>query len=548
MKFKVAAFLLFNLVVVNCSFGQNFTIYGDKVFGGDLGESNAMITKVNNNLMVIGTTYSNYGTGNVTDTVCNNVTLSQNSDAWLVMIDTALNILWDKSIGGERGEIINSSVVNPVENKYFFVTYSNSDISCEKSENNKSYPNTSYDYWIYCVDSLGNKLFDKTFGSDVVDDFPYLTMLSDSNFLVVGRNIGGPGGDKTVNGYGAEDYWAVKFDQSGNKIWDNVYGGSGIEWGYDNSFGINVVPTENGSFVLAGSTDSDISGNISQPNQGVTDMWMIKVDNAGNKIWDKRFGGTSADNLSCMIKSGDGYMLMGTTESSQGGDVSDPTIGGFDVWVLKLDSVGNKIWDKRYGGSANEYANTMVATVDGGYLISATTESPADFDVTENSYGAMDYWIFKIDSVGNKSVDKRFGGPGNDRVSNFIIMPDSSIFLCGYADSGTSPVKTEFGYGFSDYWVIHFKNESLYSGVGDELEESVVSVYPNPTADWINIDVKQNKGNNTFILFDILGHQLFTEKIEANYKFNLKNYEGSIYFYQVTNEEGHSQFGKIVKQ
>ncbi len=114
-------------------------------------------------------------------------------------------------------------------------------------------------------------------GGDNFDDYPQITQLPSGEFLISGESNSLVGYDKSVPNYTiGHDLWTVLLDASGNKIWDNVLGGDGAE------YLASILPDTDGTFLLAGSTASDVSGNISQPGQGNLDFWIIKVDN--NKI------------------------------------------------------------------------------------------------------------------------------------------------------------------------------------------------------------------------------------------------------------------------
>jgi hypothetical protein len=490
---------------------QTFTLYGDKTYGGDNSEVDIKILKFSDDKLILaGSSSTTNASGDKSDPNCNNNQQTSNSDIWMVMIDKNFNILWDNRYGGERGEH-GISIINPVNNKILFACRSNSDSICEKTQNNWNYPMFNYDYWICKIDSNGNKLWDKTFGGIGPDDYVILTALNTNEYLVVGYSNSMIGGDKTVANFGGTDLWAVKFDTLGNKIWDNVYGGSDNEaWHVysSNTYGLGVIPMENGSFVVGTTTLSQMSGNVSGLGFGGRDIWLMKADSAGNYLWDVTYGGsTNFDFFGSMMHTSDnGIIIVGTTGSPQGGSITDPQIGGWDVWVIKLDSLGNKQWDKRYGGTGEDYGISISEAPGGGYWVSADTKSPQGFDISEPPYGTCDYWIFKIDSVGNKIWDKRFGGPGNNRVSNFVIMPDSSIFLAGYADVGESPVKTDFGKGMSDYWVVHFKYPDYSVGVIEDNFDVELSIFPNPTTGEVNISFTLKEEKEIKIeLFNSLG-------------------------------------------
>ncbi len=115
------------------------------------------------------------------------------------------------------------------------------------------------------------------------------------------------------------------------------------------------------------------------------------------KVWDKTFGGSDADNLQTLIATSDGgFLLGGYSSSPQGGDKSKNSRGKDDFWVVKVDATGRKLWDKTFGGSDLDRLNTLVATLDGGFLLGGRSSSPQGSDKSENSRGKDDFWVVKI--------------------------------------------------------------------------------------------------------------------------------------------------------
>jgi hypothetical protein len=549
MKIILSVIVIFFLSFL-CS-AQTFTLYGDKTFGGNLQELYVNIALLDSNKLILaGRSATTNASGDKSTPNCNSNQQSTNSDVWIVMIDKNFNIIWDNSYGGERTEDgVNSIIINS-NKEIMFSCRSSSDSLCEKTQNNWNYPMFNFDYWICKIDTNGNKLWDITFGGIGTDNYPYLIALTTNEYLIVGYSVSSISGDKSVANYGGSDLWAVKFDTIGNKLWDQVYGGSAAETHNasvaNNTFGLSVLPLELGSFIIGSTTESQMSGNVSGLGFGGRDIWLMKADSAGNYLWDARYGGsTNNDFFSSFISTPDnGFIIVGATGSPQGGSISDPQIGDLDVWIIKLDSLGNKQWDKRYGGTGEDYGISISEAPGGGYWVSADTKSPQGFDISEPPYGTCDYWIFKIDSVGNKIWDKRFGGPGNNRVSNFVIMPDSSIFLAGYADVGESPVKTDFGKGMSDYWVVHFKYPDYSVGVIEDNFDVELSIFPNPSTGEVSVSFTLKETKEIKIeLYNSLGQNVKTVSQQKfttgknQINFSTENFSKGIYHIKFSIED-----------
>jgi hypothetical protein len=154
--------------------------------------------------------------------------------------------------------------------------------------------------------------------------------------------------------------------------WDKCFGGS------EGEAISSVIQTREGGYLLAGYSDSGIGGDRTQESRGYTDYWVVKTDLMGNKLWDKRFGGDNIEHLISAIETSDsGYLLAGESYSGIGGDKSEEVRGeGLDTngniisdyWVVKTDLVGNKLWDKTFGGNIYEELISVLETSDGGYF------------------------------------------------------------------------------------------------------------------------------------------------------------------------------------
>ena len=466
------------LIVPICVFSQNYTLVGDRSFGTIGGEGDAIVFSYQGRILIAG--YSSYTgiNGDKTEASCS--TLPIESDVWMLFVDENFNIIWDKTLGGlGRDEIHDISL--GLNNSIVLTGETLSDSSCEISTDTRGVT----DIWLIMVDSNGNKLHDARYGSSLSDFGGKLIRDQNSDFLIFGSSLGGISGDKTTAGYGGYDFWLIRTDSVGSKLWDKTYGGSGSELAFSRTdYALSNI--RNSEFVICGRTNSNQSGTISTNGFGFFDIWVAKIDQVGLVQWDKRLGGNYHEYVRKIVDVQDGYILIGSSTSKFGGTISDTGIAQTDVWIVKIDTLGNQLWEKRLGGINDDYGVDIQESPDGGYWILANTNSPAGYDISENSYGGSDYWIFKIDSIGNKIWDKRFGGPGNDFASSFIVMPDSSIFIGGDAASGISPVKTDSGKGGRDYWIVHFNYYNNTTGIHSTNAANGITVSPNPTKDIIN--------------------------------------------------------------
>jgi len=547
-RYKIKLMLLF----CSCFFfthfanAQNFTIFSDKSIGGDLDERNGKILFDNvNGLIVHGESWTNIS-GDKLDPNCD--PSSGQKDLWFLKLDTALNVVWQNDIGGSFTEQFSNANFSNQTGQLLFSCESHSDSSCDKSSNHWSNGLSFWDYWIGQLDSSGAVIWEKTLGSTGLENKPELIQFANGNCLVCGiSGLGGISGDKSVNDIGFNDVWCVMLDSLHTKIWDKVYGGTGSE----SNSNFDLLKDTNGSFICTVGTPSPTSGSITDSSRGGADIWVIKIDSAGNKMWDKRFGGNSQDFSNMIIATNDnGYLIGGNTTSQMGFEVSEPPLGSTfsDIWIVKTDSIGNKQWDKRFGGAAQEYNVWVEQDFDGGYLVGCTTLSDSGYSISEHAYGSSDYWILKIDSLGNKIWDKRFGGSGNNVFTSFTVLPDSSIVLMGHADSGLSAVKTDPGHGGFDFWLIRFKYENNSSGFNEfNSSTNLVSVYPNPTSGEITISPMGTFRPDEFYLYDATGRIIYFDELNDN-TIDISKYPPALYFYEIKSRDGIKAYGKLLKQ
>jgi hypothetical protein len=324
------------------------------------------------------------------------------------------------------------------------------------------------------------KMWDKTFGGLSDDEPTCFQPTGDGGFIIGGFSYSDAGGDKSEplkNAPGIIDYWIVKIDSLGNKEWDRDLGGA-------NGDQLNSLQqTADGGYIAGGSSASVISGDKTEASWGNWDYWILKLDAAGNILWDKDFGGTATDQLSCVRQTADGgYLLAGSSASGVSGDKTQPSIGALDFWIVKTDASGNKLWDKNFGGTDADKLNSISLTDDGGYILGGSSWSPVSGDKTEGCWGSEDYWIVKIDSLGNKEWDKDFGGTDSDILYSLVQTHDGGYLLGGRSGSDVSGNKSHPLWGGYDFWVVKINTlgvkewDKSYGGTANEDEFGNISL------------------------------------------------------------------------
>ena len=361
-----------------------------------------------------------------------------------------LKPIWNYRYGGADADGT-TSFIHSGDGGYVIAGYSTSGATGDKSQPSQG----SFDYWVVKTDSAGIIQFNFRFGGLNEDLLTTILQTVDGGYLLGGYSASGITGDKSENSRGIYDYWIVKTDSSGNKIWDKRFGGNDYDQLYE------VLPAAGGGFLLGGWSASGVSGDVTDSSRGDKDYWVVRIDSAGNKLWDKRYGGNADDIFSCMVTSTDGeFLLCGSTASDSSGEKTQNSRGSNDYWIVKIDTAGNKIWDKRFGGSNIDYPTDIKPTFDGNYIIGGWSDSPMDGDRSDSTNGGQDFWIIKIDSSGNKIWDRDFGGIATeDDFGNLFETLDSGIMITGTSYSNISGEKTENNLGIEQGWLI--KTDSL---------------------------------------------------------------------------------------
>lgn len=538
----------FLLCFFNFSFSQNPLVkQWDKSFGGTNKDQLYSFQQTNDGGYIIGGASNSGVSGDKSQPVWGSW------DFWIIKTDSLGNKQWDKDFGGTGFDGL-AFLQQTSDGGYIFGGTSSSGISGDKTQANVGFD----DYWILKTDSLGNKQWDKTFGGLKGEILYVLQQTNDGGYILGGSSFSGIGGDKSQANWDTSgltfDYWIVKTDSSGNKQWDKTFGGTALDeltW---------LQQTTDGGYILAGASNSGISGDKTQDTIGKFDYWIVKTDSLGNKQWDKDFGGTDSEGHSCIQQTSDGsYFLGGQSSSGVGGDKTAPLWGNtvnIDFWILKIDSTGNKLWDKDYGGIFDEEFYTINKSTDVGFLVAGTSYSPISGDKTEPNLGVEQTWVLKADSSGNKEWDKTLQtASAQDDEQGLAFQSSDGCYIMGnFTDGGIGGDKTQSCWGNYDYWFIKFCDTTQTTSIHSMAEfKPMISVYPNPFLSEISITLqKPNFQKVTFQITDVLGQTIFnTEEnnLSANYskEIDLGFLSKGIYFL-VAETDGERLARKIIKE
>ena len=257
----------------------------------------------------------------------------------------------------------------------------------------------------------------KNYGGSRDDRGQSVVEVSGIGYALLGYSMSNDGDASRNEGF--HDNWVILIDSKGNIVWEKSYGFSGHDHAY------NIIKTKDGNLFFNGFLDVTASRGLGSTEKveksikhGVGEFWCHKIDLDGNILWRKYFGGTNNDRSYDSIETADGdFIIVGSSESSDN-DISSPK-GSYDIWVIKLSSNGDFLWERSYGGSKYETANSIIQSSDKKiYILGSTLSDDKDISF---QMGSSDVYLLTIDSDGNLLSGQTFGGSNFDKGKKIEI-------------------------------------------------------------------------------------------------------------------------------
>ena len=313
------------------------------------------------------------------------------SDMYLVKLNSQGEQEWYRTFGGSGAESANA-VRLTADGGYILAGYTNSPGSA------------GYDFYVVKTDGTGGLQWAKTYGGAGDDYANDILVVSGGYFILGSTSTGGT------------DMLLMMIGFAGNVLGSKTYGGAGAE------VGESIAPVTGGGCVLAGWTTSFGAGGV--------DAYLVKVDNGGEVVWSKTYGGTKSEYTYAVAPrhSGFGYVLGGTANSATQGD---------EIFFAVTDNDGNGV-GAPFGWNKYEHARDVISVSDNGSVFAGDT----------NSFGAgsKDFCLVKLSSTSGREWEKAFGGTKDDGAQALVQAPDGGFVLAGYTES--------FGAGGRDMYVV----------------------------------------------------------------------------------------------
>jgi predicted secreted protein len=379
----------------HCGYSGTFAI----TLGGAKDESPGAIEQTRDGGYVIAGTTQSYGAGG--------------RDVWVIRLDPAGRVLWERSYGGPLDDSGYSVVETP-------------DLGFIVGGATASFGAGDVDGWILKLDALGNIEWQRTYGGADGDSIRAVRTTHPNGYVAAGATRSFGAGD--------EDIWVMKLDPRGNVQWERTFGGDGV--GPDGKYADSTWSIEqlsNNGYFIAGDAYLPLSA-------GHWDGWALKLRPEGEPLWERTLGGTGREHFMQGHQLPDeSYIATGVTQSFGA--------GADDLWMVHLDRFGDMIWEFAYGGKGEDGGQSVQGTPDGGFLVGGYTESfSAD----------RDGWLVKLDARGNIEWQRAYGGPGWDDIKRLARTHDGNFVALGST--------TSFGAGGMDIWVLKLDAKG---GMGD---------------------------------------------------------------------------------
>lgn len=352
-------------------------------------------------------------------------------------------------------------------------------------------------------------LWQKDLKSSTQDFLSQITTTIDEQYLIAGSTIQ-PGsgmrdtGSSQNHGY---DYHLVKLNQQGEKAWEKYFAGQ------NHDYLSATVATQDGGFLLAGTSYSEKGLDKKEASKGGSDLWLICINEFGDELWQKTLGTASDEEAKAVIQATDlGFFVAGNVQNSSKG------YGSKDVWIIRLNKDGKEISQLILGGKGLDEVEKMIPTRDGGALLGIysrssevsdsgsgvrNTKGKSSSELSANSvpisqipkassnYGEGDYWIVKLDKSGKIEWERNFGGKGDDHIRTLALT--STGFIIGGESrserSGNKTVGIEEG---TDLWLISLNengNEQWQKSYNFKNRDILKNI-----SNLLSIDYKTTKG------------------------------------------------------
>ena len=295
-------------------------------------------------------------------------------------------------------------------------------------------------------------VWQKDIKSSTQDFLSQITTTIDQQYLITGSSIQSnklqKEGSKQNNGY---DFHLVKLNQQGQEVWEKFFVGN------NHDFLSSTVATQDGGFLLSGTSYSAKGLDKKEESKGGSDIWLIRLNEFGDELWQKTLGSASDEEARSVIQTTDlGFFVAGNVQNSAKG------YGSKDILIVRLDKNGKELSQLVLGGKGLDEVEKMIPTKDGGALLGVYSRSNQGGSKKTENFGEGDYWIIKLSKDGKVEWEKNYGGKGDDHLRTLALTSNGYI-IGGESRSERSGNKTVGIEEGTDLWLISLNER------GDEI-------------------------------------------------------------------------------
>lgn len=491
----------------------------------------------------------------------------------MYILSAQRDLLWEKSIGGEQAEYLYNAISTP-DYGFLILGSSASNATGDIQKKNQG----SLDYFIWKMDENGKQEWQNSFGGNGSDFLYAAQSTSDGGYVLAGASTSSKSGDKVSENQGNEDIWVIKIDAQGKIQWQNSFGGNG------NDIPVDIIRTKDKGYLIAANSNSTPSSYKKSENFGGNDYYIIKLNEKGELLWEKTFGGSFDDQIKSVIETKDGFVLIGNSNSPISGNKTiDQTSNG--TWIVQITQKGEIISEQNLNlnsenqlisfqehengylfsilEKAENKLNPKVIQTDFTFQTQKTTELEIDNDLTiteiklidnkflltankistlgqlkSNNHSIESYYITQsFDENGSKVWNKQFGEEGFNYLEKAITTRDGSIILFG-----NSTQQAKGNKGQSDFYLVKLGKEE------DDIKRVYVETYPNPTRDFVNVLINKEFEKAIIEVYNLTGQHLQTKEVKyRSTPISLGNYPAGVYILKIKTDN-QTESIKIIKK
>lgn len=488
------------------------------------------------------------------------LTSTVETDIFISKIDSFGNFMWAKAIGGNSFDIGNSIILDASGNVYITGSFNGIvDFDPDSLENFNLTSSGLKDIFVCKLDGNGNFMWAKAMGGTSDDYGRSVAVDAFSNVYTTGsfKEIADFDPDSSTNfnltSAGSGDIFISKLDWMGNFIWAKSMGGTEYEEGHSiaiDDFGYVCIA---GYFSGTVDFDPDSLGIFNLNSEGLTDIFISKLNNSGSFSWAKSIGGITNDKCYSIALDAfsnvyaTGY-FTGIVDFNPNAGTFNLTSAGDDIFISKLDSSGNFIWGKAIGGTSGDRGLSIALDAFGNVYTTGSFEGTTDFDPDSSgtfnlsSAGSGDMFISKLDSAGNFSWARTSEGISLEEGLSIAIDRFGYTHVTGFLYSPTvlfdntiiSNIDSTSGYNgefTSDVFIAKLSN--TITGIENAQNTNDMSVYPNPATNHLTIALADNHKKVAITITDLTGKMIYSTTATQKTEVNTTDFAQGVYLVQV---------------